>query len=100
MTALIPVRAVVRRGDYSPLAQLAEARGFSTIGEFVSDVLTRIASHVVSDDVALLVQAGLCDADIATELGLLPGTVALRRRRLGLSANRRYPARSNRRAVT
>ena len=36
------------------------------------------------------VKAGLCDADIAGEFRMLPGTVAAMRRGMGLPANKRY----------
>lgn len=41
--------------------------------------------------VGLLVLDGLCDADIAAELGMIPGQVAAIRRSIGMKANRRYP---------
>lgn len=87
----IPITVGVLAADYPGLARVAEARGFDTIAEFLENLLRRLAlAGPGIDEVELLVRAGLNDAQIATELNLMLGTVRVRRRRLGLPPNRRY----------
>lgn len=88
---VVPVRVGVV--DYPTLARLAERRGYDTIGDMLSAMLVKLANVTdAHDEVEIYVRAGFCDADIAEHLSLMVGTVADRRRRLGLPANPRYRA--------
>lgn len=79
--------------DYPTLARLAERRGYDTIADMLSAMLVKLASVTdAHDEVEIMVRAGFCDADIAEHLNLMVGTIADRRRRLGLPANPRYRA--------
>jgi len=87
----ITVSVRVTLDDYWRLSRVAERRGHDTIGHMLEAMLTRMAQvHDVDNELEVLVRAGLSDADIAEHLNLMLGTVADRRRRLKLPANRRH----------
>lgn len=95
----VNVTVRVMLGDYTRLARIAERRGHDTIGALLEAIVAALGqTRDVHDEVELLVRAGLTDADIADHLGLIVGTVADRRRRLGLPANHRYRTTEKRRA--
>jgi hypothetical protein len=76
--------------DVWRLQERAEREGV-TPGEVLRDELApRRSALEFHDRVRARVRAGMCDADIAEELGRAPGTIAEVRRGLGLKANRRY----------
>lgn len=88
----LPARDVWR------IQEKAERAGV-TSGQVLRDELTvaRTAKEA-REQIRQRVLAGMCDADIATELHYVPGTVAGIRRSLGLRANPRYPKRERRTA--
>lgn len=65
-----------------------------TPGEVVREALrhdtSRVRPSTLEDRVRAGVVLGECDADIAAATGVVVGTIATIRRRLGLPANRRY----------
>ena len=77
--------------DVWRIQEAAERRGV-TPGEILRDELTRQRrGRDLKDAVKQRVTAGMCDADIATELGWpTVATIAHTRRQLGLKANPRY----------
>lgn len=79
--------------DYQPLARIAERRGYKTVGELLAAlVVTLVNVRDVDDELEMFVRAGLTDREIAEHTGLVVGTIADRRRRLRLPANRRQRA--------
>jgi hypothetical protein len=69
-------------------------------GDVLRDEITlQRRSRDMREKVRELVKAGLCDADIAARLHYSNGWVADTRRGLGLPANRRYPARTDRKTA-
>jgi len=88
---VIMVAVPVSMRDYPKLARLAERRGFDTIAAMLAASLDRLANITdAHDETEFLVRLGLSDAEIAAHLNLIVGTVADRRRRLGLAPNRRH----------
>lgn len=82
---------------YPRLAAQAELAGHDSIAELLLELALetrRVPIRATPEDLAVLVRAGLCDADIATVTGLLVAEVARRRRELKLPPNRRYPRRT------
>jgi hypothetical protein len=77
--------------DVWRIQEQAERQGI-TPGEVLRDELTRQRrGRDLPEIVRNRVQAGMCDADIATELGWpTVATIAHTRRTLGLPANPRY----------
>lgn len=80
--------------DVWRIQEAAERRHVSP-GEILRDDLNRRRTSLrLRERIRLMVVAGSCDADIASEFGMTVGTVAGIRRGLGLPANRRYPKRT------
>lgn len=67
-----------------------------TPGQVIREELATRRSHLeYHTRVRARVLAGLCDADIATELGRTVAEIARVRRQQQLPANRRYPRRTS-----
>lgn len=86
-----PVVIRVDESEYRGLAEVADAHGYLSIGDLLTDIAHTIHNATPEPDrVELLVLAGMTDAEIAAETHLLLGSVAARRRAKKLPPNHRY----------
>lgn len=85
---MVTIPVSVPLADYPKMAQVAELRGFATLGEFLGSIASALPGQIPEEDyVVLMVRAGLSDQEIAERTGLLLARVGNRRRAAGLRPN-------------